>query len=192
MEPFYIFNRLLYESIQKGEKQMVNELLFKKAVNGDKDSFMQLLEPVKENLYKVAFVYLKNEDDVLDCIHEAIIKAIKSLKTLKEPQYFNTWITRITVNVCKDYIKKNNKVVLLNISDYGNNLIIEDEESDLKEDIQIALSRLSENERELIVMRYLEDKSLKDIAAKTTVPLGTVKSRLNRTLIKLRGYMKEA
>lgn len=85
---------------------MINELSFKKALKGDKDSFLQLIEPIKENLYRVAFVYLKNEDDALDCVQDAIIKAIQSLNTLKEPQYFNTWITKILVNACKDYIKK--------------------------------------------------------------------------------------
>ena len=137
---------------------MVNELLFKKAVEGDMESFVKLIEPIKENLYKVSFMYLKNENDALDCIHEAIIKAIKSLKNLKEPQYFNTWITRITINVCKDYIKKNSKVTLVNINDYENNLIIENTKSDFEEDIAIALDKLSPKERELIVMRYLEDK----------------------------------
>lgn len=171
---------------------MVNELLFKGAVNGDKESFIKLIEPIKANLYKVAFVYLKNEDDALDCIHEAIIKAIKSINTLKEPQYFNTWITRITINVCKDYIRKNNRVVLVDIKHYENDLFTEDNQSDVKEDINNALNKLSESERELIVMRYLEDKSLKDIAFKTNKPLGTVKSKINRTLKKLRVYMGEA
>ena len=171
---------------------MVNELLIKRAVNGDKESFIKLVEPIKANLYKVAFVYLKNEDDALDCIHEAIIKAIKSINTLKEPQYFNTWITRITINVCKDYIRKNNRVVLVDIKHYENDLFTEDNQSDVKEDINSALNKLSESERELIVMRYLEDKSLKDIAFKTNKPLGTVKSKINRTLKKLRVYMGEA
>ena len=171
---------------------MINELLFKRAVNGDKESFIKLIEPIKAKLYKVAFVYLKNEDDALDCIHEAIIKAIRSINTLKEPQYFNTWITRITINVCKDYIRKNNRVVLVDIKDYENDLFTEDNQSDVKEDINSALNKLSESERKLIVMRYLEDKSLKDIAFKTSKPLGTVKSKLNRTLKKLRVYMGEA
>lgn len=171
---------------------MINELLFKRAVNGDKESFIKLIEPIKENLYKVAFVYLKNEDDALDCIHEAIIKAIKSINTLKEPQYFNTWMTRITVNVCKDYIRKNSRVVLVDIKDYENKLVTEDNQSDIKEDINNALDKLSGSERELIVMRYLEDKSLKDISNKTSAPLGTVKSKINRTLKKLRVYMGEA
>ena len=96
------------------------------------------------------------------------------------------------MNVCKDYIKKNSKVVLVDINDYENNLISEDNKSDINEDIKSALNKLSEKERDLIVMRYLEDKSLKDIVANTNLPLGTVKSRLNRTLIKLRKYMREA
>lgn len=171
---------------------MVDELLFKKAVNGDKDSFIKLINPIKDSLYKVDFVYLKNEDDALDCVHEAIIKAIKSLKTLKEPQYFNAWIIRITTNVCKDYIRKNSKIVLVDIKDYENNLIAEDNKDDGLEEINIALNKLSEKERDLIVMRYLEDKSLNYISNKISVPLGNVKSRLNRTLKKLRVYMKEA
>lgn len=171
---------------------MVNELLFKKAINGDKDSFIQLIEPIKEKLYRVAFVYLKNEDDALDCVHDGILKAIKSLDTLKEPQHFNTWITKIIVNVCKDYIKKNSKVVLVDINDYEDKLISEDNKNDVNFEIKTALNKLSEKERNLIIMRYLEDNSLKDIVIKTNLPLGTVKSKLNRTLIKLRKYMKEA
>lgn len=171
---------------------MVDELLFKKAVKGDKDSFIQLIDPIKEKLYRVAFVYLKNEDDALDCIHDGIIKAINSLESLKEPQYFNAWMTRIIVNSCKDYIKKNSKVVLVDINDYKNNLISEDNKVDINEDIKSALNKLSEKERELIVMRYLEDKSLNDIVDKTNLPLGTVKSRLNRTLVKLRKCIGEA
>lgn len=170
---------------------MINELIFKKAVEGDRESFYKLIEPIKENLYKVAFVYLKNEDDTLDCIHEAVIKAIKALPNLNEPQYFNTWMIRITINICKNYIKRNNKVILVDIKDYENNIPTHDKEFENTEDIQIALSKLNEKERELIVMRYLDDMSLKHISKITTMPLGTIKSRLNRTLKKLRVYMEE-
>lgn len=170
---------------------MIDEIAFKKAVNGDKDSFMKLIEPIKDKLYKAAFVYVKNEDDALDCIHDAIIKAIKSLHTLTEPQYFNTWITRITVNTCKDYIKKSSKVVLVDIKDYENSLQTSDHKAEDKEDIIMALDKLSLKDRELIVMRYLQDKSLRDISEKFDVPIGTVKSRLNRSLAKLRVHMME-
>mgnify|MGYP004450175357 CR=1 FL=1 len=169
---------------------MIDELLFRKAVKGDMDSFVELLEPIKSSLYKVAFVYLKNEDDALDCVHDAIIKAINSLKNLKEPQYFNTWMTRITINACKDYIKKSSKLTVVDINDYENNLVMEDEDKACKQDIIDALDKLSEKEKDLIVKRYLKDKSLKDISDENDMPLGTVKSRINRTLKKLKGYLE--
>lgn len=170
---------------------MINELLLKKAMNGDSDSFYKLLEPIKDSLYKVSFMYLKNEDDALDCIHEAIIKAIKSLNNLKEPQYFNTWMMRVTANVCKDYIKKNNKVVFVDIQDYENTFIAKEENQfEHKEDIEMALNKLTEKERDLIVMRYLDDMSLKSISTEISTPIGTIKSRLNRTLKKLRAHME--
>lgn len=68
MEPFLRKNRLLYESVQKGELLMVDELLFRRAVNGDMDSFIKLLDPIKENLCKVSFMCLQNENDTLDCV----------------------------------------------------------------------------------------------------------------------------
>jgi RNA polymerase sigma-70 factor (ECF subfamily) len=166
--------------------------VFKKAVNGDGESFYKLLQPIKDILYKVAFTYVENEEDALDCVHEAIIKAIKSLKKLNEPQYFNTWMTRITINTCKDYIKKNRKVSLVDINDYENVLYENEVENDHMEDITMALKKLKEDEKELIVMRYLEDMSLKDISEKSNVPLGTIKSKISRTLKKLRVYMEEA
>ncbi len=100
-------------------------------------------------------------------------------------------MTRITINVCKDYIKKNSKVTLVDIRDFESNLIIEDDKNSFEDDnIITSLDKLSEKERELIVMRYLDDKSLKDISDEINIPLGTVKSRLNRTLKKLKMYLE--
>lgn len=169
---------------------MIDEIAFKKALNGDGESFYKLFEPIKEKLYKVAYVYLRNEHDTLDCIHEAIIKAIQSLDTLKEPQYFNTWMTKITINKCKDFIKKNNKVVLLDIEDYQDTISIDEEQFDYSEDIATALNKLKDEQRDLIIMRYLKDMSLNDIANVTTKPLGTIKSSISRTLKKMKIYME--
>ncbi|MCI9070586.1 sigma-70 family RNA polymerase sigma factor [Clostridium sp.] len=170
---------------------MINEILLKKAINGDKESFYKLIDPIKDNLYKIAFTYVENEHDALDCVHDSILKAIKSLHTLKEPQYFNTWITRITINTCKDIIKKNNKIKLVDINDYENILTINENKSDDNIEIELSINKLTSKEKDLIIMRYLEDKSLKDISHKYEIPLGTVKSKINRTLKKLRDIIGE-
>lgn len=171
---------------------MVNEIIFRKAVCGDKESFYELIEPIKDILYKIAFTYVENEHDALDCVHDSILKAIKYLNNLKEPQYFNTWITRITINTCKDFIKKNNKVTLVDINDYESKLTTNEDRSDDIREMELAINKLTQEEKELIVIRYLEDMSLKDISFKYEVPLGTIKSRLNRTLKKLKIIMGEA
>ena len=80
---------------QRGERRLIDEIIFKRAKKGDSESFYKLLEPIKDKLYRSAYVYVENEHDALDCIHEAVIKAIQSLDKLKEPQYFNTWIMKI-------------------------------------------------------------------------------------------------
>ncbi|WP_304519531.1 sigma factor [Clostridium tagluense] len=72
--------------------------LIKKAVKGDNESFDTLMQSRKDNIYKVAYSYINNTEDALDIMQEVIYKALVSIKHLKEPQYFNTWLTRITIN----------------------------------------------------------------------------------------------
>lgn len=169
---------------------MINELVFKKAKDGDGDSLCELIQPIKESMYKVALTYTENEDDALDCVHESIVKAIKSLKSLKTPQYFNTWMIRITINTCKDFIRKN-KVMLVDINDYQDKLTVKESSESYYEDVLLALSKLNEDEKDLIVKRYLDDMSLREIADSREVPLGTIKSKISRTLKKLRIHMEE-
>ena len=83
------------------------------------------------------------------------------------------------------------RIILVDIRDFESNLIIEDDKNSFEDDnIITSLDKLSEKERELIIMRYLYDKSLKDISNEINIPLGTVKSRLNRTLKKLKMYLE--
>lgn len=170
---------------------MIDEIMFEKAVHGDKESFYKLFEPMKETLYKVAYYYAKDEDDALDCVQEAIIKAIHSLKSLKEPQYFNTWITRIAINVCKDFIRKKKNIILIDINDYEHKLAFNEDGFNYDDDLEYILSKLTEKERDLINMRFYKDMSLTEISEKTEKPLGTIKSSLSRTLKKLKLYMEE-
>lgn len=85
---------------------MIDKISFKRAKNKDAESFYKLLEPIKDKLYRTAFMYMKNEYDALDCVHDSIVKAIQSIDKLREHRYFNTWIIRITINTCKDNLKK--------------------------------------------------------------------------------------
>ena len=71
----------------------------KKAQKGDDNAFYELISEKKEVLYKLAYTYVKNKDDALDIIQETIYKAYMSINKLKEPKFFNTYITTINERI---------------------------------------------------------------------------------------------
>ncbi|WP_246582798.1 sigma-70 family RNA polymerase sigma factor [Clostridium mobile] len=195
MQRFLCLIRLINEAASKGKmkgvEKLVDEISFYKAKDGDGESFYRMLEPIKNKLYRVALIYMKNEDDALDCIHDSIVKAIQSIDKLKEPQHFNTWITRIMINTCKDHIRKNKNIEINDTTTFEEKLIYNNSNIEENMDLYKALDSLKENEKELIAMRYMDDMSIKDISQVTNVPMGTIKSSISRTIKKLRVYMKE-
>ena len=83
--------------MEKGEKTLV-----KRAMRGNPKAFGTLVEREQEYLYRMAFLYVRQEQDALDVVQESILKAYKSLKTLREPEYFRTWLTKIVINTAQD------------------------------------------------------------------------------------------
>ena len=74
--------------------------------------FSDLIDICKENLYKIAFSYLKNEQNSLDAVSETIYKAYKNIDKLKSREFFNTWIIKILINSCKSILKKDNVIYI--------------------------------------------------------------------------------
>src|SRR5699024_10555899 len=88
------------EKMEKGEKTLV-----KRAMRGNPKAFGTLVEREQEYLYRMAFLYVRQEQDALDVVQESILKAYKSLKTLREPEYFRTWLTKIVINTAQDTLR---------------------------------------------------------------------------------------
>jgi len=87
--------------------------LVEKAINGDEESFRCLVQQRKEAVYKIAYSYVNNPDDALDIVQEAVYRAFVSVQNLKHPEYFNTWLTRITINCAVDFLKQKNRLIYL-------------------------------------------------------------------------------
>lgn len=92
---------------------MLDELMVRKAIKGDEDSFMVLVNQCKEQIYRTAYAYVKDENLALDIVQETVYKAFISISKLKEPKYFNTWIIKIAMNISISVYKKNQKVVCM-------------------------------------------------------------------------------
>jgi RNA polymerase sigma-70 factor (ECF subfamily) len=138
----------------------------------------------RENFYRVAYSYVKNEQDALDIIQDSIYKALNSVEKLKEIKFIKTWFYRIVVNCSIDYLRKNKK--------YSNFLEVEQlEKIECYEDytnldLKKNLDDLPEKYRIIIVLRFFEDLKIEEIAKILDENVNTVKTRLYQGLKKLR------
>jgi len=165
----------------------VDELeVVKKAIKGNEQAFLQVLEAYEDVLYRTAFAYLRNEHDAVEAIQEMTYRSFKKIHTVKEPRYVGTWLVRILLNVCHDMHKKKSRIEL------RQTLEIEDQYHDSPNlEIVEAISQLSHEQQQLIYLKYFQDMKNEEIASVQNIPEGTVKSRLHTTLRKLRLYFNE-
>ena len=157
------------------------------AINGDEEAFTHLINSKKEQLYRTAFAYVKNKEDALDIIQETVYKAYISIDKLKEPKYFNTWVTKILINNAITFMKKNSKIIYLEENEL-NNISCLEYNSDEKLDLLYAVDELEEKIKKVIILKYLNDLTICEVAKVLEIPEGTVKTYLNKGLSKLKIY----
>ncbi|OXS57376.1 RNA polymerase subunit sigma-70 [Cohnella sp. CIP 111063] len=163
--------------------------LARKAIAGDENSFTILIQSKRERLYRMAYTYVRNREDALEVVQETVYRAFLAIHKLQQPQYFNTWLTKIAINSALDFIRKSKKVVYAEPGAEGSYAPNHNEEAlDLRE----ALDSLDEKSRTAIMLRYFEDMQLKDIADVLDTPLSSVKSIIYRGLERLKIKLGES
>lgn len=172
-------------------KNKLNEIrLIKESMKGNKESFGILIKNNKEYLYKMAFLYVKDEQDALEVIHETVYRAFLNIEKLKKAKFFNTWITRILINVSIDFLKKKGKNEMLDES-----TPIRKEKCEIsteeKLDLYNAIDLLNDNYKTVIIMMYFNDMKIKDISKVMEIPENTVKTYLRRAKQALGEILKE-
>lgn len=150
-----------------------------KAQKGDKRAFETIIMEVIDSLYRVAYGILQNEEDASDAISNATLKAYEKINTLKNLEFFKTWITRIVINESNNIIRQNKKVVYIdNYAENQRNTYINNNEISI--DINRAMNKLDKNLNQIVILYYFEDLGIEEIANILEIPKGTVKSRLSR------------
>ena len=166
------------------------ERLVKKAQKGNDKAYLMLFQQYEADIYRMAYVYVKNKDDALDLVQEVAYQSFKTISTLKKPEYFKTWLMKITINCALNLINKNKKVIPLN-SNFEVLTGSEDEDIALTLSLHMLIDTLKEDEKSVILLKYYDDRTLKEISEILDIPLGTAKSVLYRALDKLRQNLKE-
>lgn len=145
-------------------------------MKGDADAFTQLIEENMQSMYKTAWVYLKNDTDIADAIQDTILACFEKIDSLKNPQYFKTWLIRILINKCNDILRSRK---------YFTEIENEKEEGELDKQFERCewkdlLSSIEEKYSIVILMYYYDELSVKEIGKVLGVKTNTVLTRLRR------------
>ncbi len=147
----------------------------------NKETFTCKVLDAEKTLYRISISMLKNEKDCEDAVQTAILLAYEKLSTLKNDDYFTTWLVRILINVCHKQLRNNKKFTPC---EHMPEIVSDNQYSDAE--IKIALMQLPEKIRAVVVLYYIEEYSVREIKQILNIPEGTVKSRLakGRKLLK--------
>ncbi|MFZ7119973.1 MAG: RNA polymerase sigma factor [Eubacteriaceae bacterium] len=164
-------------------REIDTELFVKEAKQGNKEALVKLIMHKKEDYYKLAYTYMGNEHDALDALENMIVILFEKITQLKKDKSFYSWSCSILVNCCKSILRQNKNIVQIR-----DEIHISDNYSDKDRKIVIeqCLYKLNIKYREVIKMRYYLDYEYKKISKLLGIPLGTVKSRINKGIKKLR------
>ena len=169
------------------------EKTFKKnSIKNNSEAFEELLLQYKSYLYKVAYTYVKDKEDILQ---EASFKAWLNIHTLKDEEKFKPWITKILVNTAINYIRKESKVIYIDDENpiISSENIVSKKAISLEEklDLYKAIDLLKPKYKTVIILKYFDDMKIEDISYVLDVPINTVKSHLKRAKESLSDILKE-
>jgi RNA polymerase sigma-70 factor (ECF subfamily) len=158
--------------------------LVERAKRGDHDAFAALVDPALARLDAAARLILRDPELARDAVQEALIRAWRDLQGVRDPDRFEAWLRRLTVNSCLDLARRRRRrpieVELTPIDSPA--------PSDLsgaladRELVDAALRRLDPGHRAVVAMYYLLGMPLQEVAASLGIPIGTAKSRLHYAL----------
>ncbi|WP_430489157.1 sigma-70 family RNA polymerase sigma factor [Rossellomorea marisflavi] len=168
-----------------------DQRLVKKAIKGNKAAFERLLQQHYERIYRTAFLYVNNEEDALDAVQEASFKAFTSIHSLKQPEYFLTWFTRIVIRCAGDLHRRKKKVVPLSDEILSNLPGHADPDLEESEQLLDAIGHLREGYRTAIILFYYHDYPIKLISEMMGIPENTVKTNLSRGRAELKKFYQD-
>lgn len=142
--------------------------------------YLERAEEARGKLYWAALLTLGSESAAVDAVDEAVYKGYLSYQKLREPQYLETWLVRILINVCRDELRRRKRE--LAVEELPETAQEAYDSLPLKE----AVRRLPAQLRDVIVLRYFTGLTLEETAAALDLPRGTVSTRQRKALALLK------
>jgi RNA polymerase sigma-70 factor, ECF subfamily len=172
--------------------------LIRRWKRGDKRAFETLVRRHMSDAFYVAYGYVGNAEDARDLSQDAFIKAYQARARFDESRPFYPWLYRILKNHCLNFVTRGRHLISLDdenehreIASPAATALESMEENERRKLVRMAIDRLSEDHREIIVLKNFKEHSYKEIADVLGIPMGTVMSRLFYARQALRAVIEE-
>ena len=185
---------------------MTEQELVLRAQKGDDEAFAQLMRDNEKRVYNLTLRMMGNPEDAMDLAQETFLNAWRGLKFFKGDSAFSTWVYRLASNACIDHLRKQKRRQNLSAA-----VSLDDEEGESQTDVpderyqpeaelerqerrravERGLNQLSEEHRQVLVMREVQGLSYQEIGDVLDLEAGTVKSRIARARLALRNILLE-
>lgn len=142
-----------------------------------RESYLLFITDYKSIMFKIAYGYLTSEADAMEAVDEAVYLGYANMKQLKEPDYLKTWLTRILINECHRILRNRKRLTVP-----GEIPDITSDDTRISMTLKSAVEELPDELKEIIILRYFADYSVKDTAAFLDLPQGTVATRTKKAL----------
>ncbi len=176
-----------------------DEQLVKDYLNGDKNSFTEIVNRYLKSIYNFSYRLIGGQKEAEDTTQEVFLKTWKNIKKFDTKKNFKTWVFSIAKNTCIDYLRKRKDIPMSMFDNEDGGNVIEDNLIDVelkadelfalaqnKKHIETIMSGLSITQKEVIVLKYVNEMSLSEVAEIMNIPTDTAKSHYRRALIKMR------
>lgn len=159
-------------------------------MNSIYDQTVEYIISNQEMFYRLAYSYVQNKENALDVVQNAICTALEKCNTIKNPSALRTWFYRVIVNEALQYLRQHKREIACDPHEMKEESYEDKWEEDGKELYQKVME-LPEKYKTIIVLRFYEELSLKEISEVTGENISTVKSRLYRALKELGKSVQE-
>ena len=167
----------------------MNEKLINEAIAGSREAFCSLYGEYKDRLYRYALYRLGDPTDAEDAVSDCVLAAWQSIGSLRSGKAFGSWIFRILSNCCASKIKEmiSTRENLERIYNAGpGNITVP---PSLSTELAEALAQLGDDERDIVLLSIIGGLSSTEIASMTDLAPGSVRSKLSRSLAKMREFL---
>ena len=173
------------------------ENIIARARRGDADAFEQLVVAYRDQVFRLALRMCSSEADADEVAQEAFLSAWKALPNFRGESQFSTWLYQLTTHAAIDLMRREKRQIAADITevsaaDPAPSPQQQAEQSEQREIVRDAILQLAPEQREVVVLRFMEELSYEEIGAVLKLPSGTVKSRLNRAKAQLKEILSKS